>query len=70
MTSAFRRTGRPTRTSPANELFKIYLQNIVFTVLTLGVYRFWARVRNRRFHYLHTEFAGGRFDYHATGREK
>jgi uncharacterized membrane protein YjgN (DUF898 family) len=53
-----------------NELFKIYLQNVVFTLVTLGVFRFWAKVRNRRFHYQHTQFAGGRFDYLATGKEK
>ncbi|MEM8711934.1 MAG: DUF898 family protein, partial [Planctomycetota bacterium] len=52
------------------DLMQIYLQNVVFTVLTLGVYRFWAKVRTRRFHYEHTRFAGGRFDYHATGAEK
>jgi uncharacterized membrane protein YjgN (DUF898 family) len=39
-------------------------------LLTLGVYRFWANVRNRQFHYQHTSFSEGRFDYHATGREK
>jgi uncharacterized membrane protein YjgN (DUF898 family) len=52
------------------ELFRIYLQNVVLTLLTLGVYRFWANVRNRQFHYQHTSFSEGRFDYHATGLEK
>lgn len=54
----------------AAELFRIYLQNVVLTVVTLGVYRFWAKVRVRRYRYQHTAFADGRFDYHATGREK
>jgi uncharacterized membrane protein YjgN (DUF898 family) len=52
------------------ELFVVYLQNIVLTVLTLGVYRFWAKVRMTRHRYQHTTFADGRFDYHATGGEK
>ena len=52
------------------DLFKIYLQNVLLTLLTLGVYRFWAKVRMRKFRYQHTEFVDGRFDYHATGREK
>ena len=52
------------------ELFSLYLKNILLTVVTLGVYRFWAAVANRRFQYQHTAFYGGRFDYHATGREK
>jgi uncharacterized membrane protein YjgN (DUF898 family) len=54
----------------APELFRIYLQNITLTLLTLGVYRFWAKVRVTRYRHQHTSFAGGRFDYHATGREK
>ncbi len=52
------------------ELFRIYLQNIALTLLTLGIYRFWARVRIQRFRYRHTEFLDGRFDFHATGKEK
>lgn len=52
------------------ELFRIYLHNVVLTLVTLGVYRFWAKVRNRQFHYQHTIFSGGRLDYHATGKEK
>jgi uncharacterized membrane protein YjgN (DUF898 family) len=54
----------------AAELFKVYLQNVALTVATLGVYRFWARVRMTRYRYQHTAFGGARFDYHATGREK
>ncbi len=65
-----RRSIRPEYDGPAPELLRIYLQNVVWTILTLGVYRFWAKVRTKRFHYEHTQFAGGRFDYHATGREK
>jgi len=52
------------------ELFRLYLKNVVLTLLTLGIYRFWARVETRKYRYQHTSFAGGRFDYHATGREK
>jgi uncharacterized membrane protein YjgN (DUF898 family)/Flp pilus assembly protein TadD len=54
----------------ARELFAIYLRNVVLTLLTAGAYRFWAKVHARRYHYQHTTFAGGRFDYHANGREK
>ena len=61
---------QPVYDGPTKDLMGIYLQNVVFTVLTLGVYRFWAKVRTQRFHYEHTQFAGGRFDYHATCREK
>lgn len=53
-----------------SEFFKIYLKNILLTVVTLGVYRFWAKVQTRRFVYQHSVFYGERFGYHATGREK
>ena len=52
------------------ELLKLYLKNILFTVLTLGVYRFWAQVATRRYLYQHVRVRGGRFDYHASGRER
>jgi uncharacterized membrane protein YjgN (DUF898 family) len=65
-----RPSGQPRYDGDWKALFKIYLQNVVFTLLTLGIYRFWAKVRNKRFHYQHTRFAGGRFDYLATGKEK
>ncbi|QDV07945.1 Tetratricopeptide repeat protein [Planctomycetes bacterium Poly30] len=61
---------QPAYDGPHKELFTIYLQNVALTLLTLGVYRFWAKVRTRRFHLTHTVFADGRFDYHATGQEK
>jgi uncharacterized membrane protein YjgN (DUF898 family) len=51
-------------------LFKLYLKNILLTILTLGVYQFWAKVAVQKFHYRHTEFFEGRFGYHATGKEK
>ncbi|MFT4542161.1 MAG: uncharacterized membrane protein YjgN (DUF898 family)/Flp pilus assembly protein TadD [Planctomycetota bacterium] len=54
----------------AKELFRLYLQHVVLTILTLGIYRFWAKVEMKRYRYQHTMFAGGRFDYHATGKEK
>lgn len=52
------------------ELFRIYLKNILLSILTLGIYSFWAKVVVQRYHFQHTTFYDGRFDYHATGREK
>jgi len=54
----------------AGPLFKLYLKNVVLTLLTLGIYRFWAKVEVKQFIYQHTAFHGGRFGYHATGLEK
>lgn len=43
--------------------------NALLTVLTLGIYSFWAKNRVRQFHYGHTEAGGDRFTYHGTGGE-
>jgi uncharacterized membrane protein YjgN (DUF898 family) len=50
-------------------LFGIYVVNILLTILTFGFYRFWGRVRVRRFMLSMTSFEGDRFAYHGTGRE-
>jgi uncharacterized membrane protein YjgN (DUF898 family) len=50
-------------------LFGIFLVNMVLTLVTLGVYRFWATTRVRRYLMSQTEFEGDRFAYHGTGRE-
>lgn len=46
------------------EYFRIWIVNLVLTLLTLGIYSAWATVRERRYFYGHTEIAGGRFDFH------
>jgi uncharacterized membrane protein YjgN (DUF898 family) len=50
-------------------LFGIFLVNMVLTLVTFGVYRFWATTRIRRYLMSQTEFEGDRFAYHGTGRE-
>ena len=45
------------------EFFRIWIVNLVLTVLTFGIYSAWATVRNRRYLYSHTELAGDRFSY-------
>lgn len=50
-------------------LFLLLLTNALLTVITLGVYSFWARNKVRQFHYSHTEMDGDRFAYHGTGGE-
>jgi uncharacterized membrane protein YjgN (DUF898 family) len=51
------------------ELFGIFIVNLCLTLVTLGIYRFWARVRVLRYLWSQTEFAGDRFAYHGTGKE-
>ena len=53
----------------AGELFKIQLINIVLTILTLGIYRFWAKTRIRRYLWSQTSFLDDRFEYAGAGKE-
>ena len=50
-------------------LFGIHIVNIFLTLVTLGIYSFWGRVKVRRYLLSQTEFEGDRFAYHGTGRE-
>lgn len=50
-------------------LLGIYIVNLLFTLLTLGGYYFWGKVRVRQYLYSQTEFEGDSFGYHGTGRE-
>lgn len=50
-------------------LLGIHIVNVFLTVITLGIYYFWAKVRVRSYVLSQTEFAGDRFAYHGTGKE-
>jgi uncharacterized membrane protein YjgN (DUF898 family) len=50
-------------------LFGIHIVNVLLTLLTLGVYYFWAKTRVRVYVMSQTELEGGRFAWHGTGRE-
>jgi len=50
-------------------LFGIWIVNLLLTILTLGVYYFWGKVRIRHYLLGHAEFEQDRFAYHATGKE-
>ena len=51
------------------ELYGIFLMNLLWTVLTLGIFRFWAITRIRRYLWSRTQFQGERFEYTGTGGE-
>lgn len=53
----------------AGELYAIFVHNILLSVITLGIYRFWGRTRFRRYLWSHTAFQGDRFEYTGTGGE-
>lgn len=49
----------------ASEYFRIWIVNLVLTIITLGVYSAWAKVRTLRYFYGNTFVNGSNFDYHA-----
>jgi uncharacterized membrane protein YjgN (DUF898 family) len=62
------RTVRPEFTASGAEYFRIWIVNLLFTLLTFGIYSAWAKVRKRRYFYGSTRFDGSTFDYFASPR--
>ncbi len=54
---------RPEFTGDASEYFRIWIVNVVLTIVTLGIYGAWAKVRTRRYFYANTLLDGEPFDY-------
>ena len=50
----------------AGEFWQIWIVNVLLTILTLGIYSAWAKVRTERYFYGNTELDGHRFRYLAT----
>jgi uncharacterized membrane protein YjgN (DUF898 family) len=50
-------------------LFGIWIVNVLLTLVTFGIYHFWAKTRVRRYLASQTEVDGDRFAYHGTGAE-
>lgn len=51
-------------TGSGREYFKIWVINVLLTIVTLGVYSAWAKVRKLKYFYRNTELADSRFEYH------
>jgi uncharacterized membrane protein YjgN (DUF898 family) len=49
-----------------SEYFRIWIVNLLLTILTLGIYSAWAKVRRLRYFYGQTELDGTRFEYHGS----
>lgn len=47
-----------------SEYFGIWIVNILLTIVTLGIYSAWAKVRRLRYFYGNTRLAGSSFEYH------
>jgi uncharacterized membrane protein YjgN (DUF898 family) len=53
----------------ASEYFGIWIVNVLLTIITLGIYSAWAKVRRNRYFYGNTVLLGRAFEYHATGKQ-
>lgn len=47
-----------------SEYFKIWIVNLALTIVTLGIFSAWAKVRSKRYFYGNTYLADHNFDYH------
>ncbi len=50
-------------TGGASEYFRIWIVNVALTILTLGIYSAWAKVRTTSYFYRHTWLDGASFEY-------
>jgi len=55
---------RLTFSGRGSEYFRIWIVNTLLTLLTLGAYSAWAKVRKTRWFAQHTQLLGDSFDYH------
>lgn len=53
----------------AREWFGIWIVNLLLSIVTIGIYSAWAKVRRKKYFYNNTYVAGRNFDYHATGKQ-
>ncbi|AKU91962.1 putative membrane protein [Vulgatibacter incomptus] len=56
-------------TGNASEYFRIWIVNVALSIVTLGIYSAWAKVRNKQYFYRHTWLDGASFDYLADPRK-
>ena len=52
-------------TGTAKEYFGIWITNILLSIITIGIYSAWAKVRTKKYFAHHTLIAESSFDYHA-----
>ena len=50
----------------AGEYFRIWIVNVLLTIVTLGIYSAWAKVRNKQYFYANTILDGSPFEYTAS----
>jgi uncharacterized membrane protein YjgN (DUF898 family) len=66
MDEAARSTQSIEFTGRGSEYFGIWIVNLVLTILTLGIFSPWAKVRRLRYFYGNTLLAGSPFEFHGS----
>lgn len=51
-------------TATGSEYFRIWIVNLLLTIVTLGIYSAWAKVRRNQYFYASTRLDGSSFEYH------
>src|SRR5450830_209088 len=49
-----------------SEYFRIWIINLLLSIVTLGIYSAWAKVRRLHYFYNNTSVAGTSFEYHGN----
>ncbi|HVP70438.1 MAG TPA: DUF898 family protein [Gemmatimonadaceae bacterium] len=57
---------RLTFTGRASEYFRVWIVSLFLSLVTLGIYSAWGKVRKRRYIYSHTRLDGTGFEYRAA----
>ncbi len=57
-------------TAKGGDFFGFAIKNIFLSIVTLGIYWFWAKVEITKYIYNNTRFQNSNFDFHATGKER
>lgn len=60
---------RPVYDGQSGAVLSLALRNAGLTLLTLGIYRFWAKTRMRQYFWSHVAFKGERIEYTGRGME-
>ena len=55
---------RLTFSGKGSEYFRIWIVNLALSILTLGIYSAWAKVRRLKYFYQNTRLADSSFDFH------
>jgi uncharacterized membrane protein YjgN (DUF898 family) len=53
-------------TGSSGEYFRIWIVNVMLSIVTLGIYAAWAKVRTRQYFYANTRLGGHAFEYHGN----